>query len=102
MFFIIEKLEETSFNFLQNFVTIMETQKIVNLLNVSDNENSTFATKKWYAIDSESNGNYSHHNPIKCLTKSIESSLCNHSDGYILVTGNITATPNKYLKIVHH
>ena len=36
----------------------METQKIINLLNVSDNENSKFATKKWY-IDSELKGNYS-------------------------------------------
>ena len=67
----------------------METQKIVNLLNGSDNENSKFATKKWYIIDSESNGNYSHHNPIKFLTKSIESSLCDYSDAYILATGNI-------------
>ena len=70
----------------------METQKIVNLLNDSDNENSKFATKKWYVIDSESKGNYSHHNPIKFLTKSIESSLCDYSDAYILVTGNITVT----------
>ena len=47
MFFIIEKSEETTFNFSQNFVTIiMETQKIVNLLNDIDNENSKFATKK--------------------------------------------------------
>ena len=67
----------------------METQKIVNLLNGSDNENSKFATKKWYIIDSESNGNYSHHNPIRFLTKSIESSLCDYSDAYILFTGNI-------------
>ena len=37
----------------------METQKIVNLLNSSENDNSKFATKKWYIIDSESNGNYS-------------------------------------------
>ena len=72
----------------------METQKIVNLLNGSDNENSKFATKKWYIIDNESKGNYSHHNPIKFLTKSIESSLCDYSDAYILVTGDITATPN--------
>ena len=70
----------------------METQKIVNLLNGSDNENSKFATKKWYVIDSESKGNYSHHNPIKFLTKSIESSLCDYSDAYISVTGNITVT----------
>ena len=32
----------------------METQKIVNLLNSSDNKNSEFATKKMYVIDSES------------------------------------------------
>ena len=35
----------------------METQKIVNLLNGSDNENSKFATTKLYVIDSESKGN---------------------------------------------
>ena len=53
----------------------METQKIINLLSGSDNENSKFATKKWNIIDSESKGNYSQENPIKILTKSIESSL---------------------------
>ena len=67
----------------------METQKIVNLLNNSENEYSRFATKKWNIIDSESKGNYSHENPIKFLTKSIESSLCDYSDAYVLVTGNI-------------
>ena len=45
-------------------------------------------------IDNESKSNYSHENPIKFITKSIESSLCDYSDAYILVTGNITATPN--------
>ena len=35
----------------------METQKTVNLLNGSDNENSKFTTKKLYVIDDESNGN---------------------------------------------
>ena len=70
----------------------METQKILNLLNGSDNENSKFATKKWYVIDSESKGNYSHENPIKFLTNSLESSLCDYSDAYILVTGNINVT----------
>ena len=29
----------------------METSKIVNLLNDSSNEESKFATKKWYVID---------------------------------------------------
>ena len=49
MFFITEKSEETTLNFSQNFVTItwiMETQKILNLLNRSDNEYAKFATKK--------------------------------------------------------
>ena len=70
----------------------METQKIVNLLNSSDNENSKFATKKWYIIDSESNGNCSKDEEINFLTRSIKSSLCDYSDAYILVTGNINIT----------
>ena len=72
----------------------METQKIVNLLNGSDNENSKFATKKWYIIDSEVSGAYSEDEQIKFLTKSIESSLCDYSDAYILVTGDITSGVN--------
>ena len=70
----------------------METQKIVNLLNGSDNENSKFATKKWHVIDSESNGNYSEDEEIKFLTRSIESSLCDYADAYILVTVGIRIT----------
>ena len=48
MFFLIEKSEETTLKFLQNSVTIiliMEMQKILNLPNDSDSENSKFATK---------------------------------------------------------
>ena len=45
--------------------------------------------KKWYIIDNESKGNYSHHNPIRFLTNLIESSICDYSDAHILVTGNI-------------
>ena len=70
----------------------METQKIVNLLSDSSNENSKFATKKLYVIDSESKGVYSLENKIKFLTNSLELSLCDYSDAYILVTGNITVT----------
>ena len=72
----------------------METQKIVNLINGTDNDNSKFATKRRYVIDSESNGNYSQNDEIKFLTRSIESRLCDYSDAHILVTGNISATPN--------
>ena len=60
------------------------------MLNDFNNENSKFATKKWYVIENESQGNYSPKNEIKFLTNSLESSLCDYSDAYILVTGNIT------------
>ena len=47
---------------------------------------------KRYVIDSETTGKYSQHNPIKFLTNSIESSLCDYSDTYILVKGDIAVT----------
>ena len=72
----------------------METQKIINLLNNSEHEYSKFTTKKWHVINSESKSNHSHKNPINFLTNSVESSLWDYSDAYILVTGDITATPN--------
>ena len=67
----------------------MKTQKIVNFLNSSENKFSKFASKKWYVIDNESNDSYSHQHPIKFLTKSIVSSLCDYSDAYILVTVDV-------------
>ena len=70
----------------------METQKTINLLNGSNNENSKFATKKWFIIDNESKGNYLPDNEIKFLTSSLESDLCDYSNGYILVTGNFYST----------
>ena len=48
-----------------------------------------FQQKKGYVIDSKSKGKYSHNDPIKFLTKSTESSICDYSNAYILVTGDI-------------
>ena len=59
--------------------------EIVNLLNDS-------ATKKWNIIDSEPKGNYSPENTIKFSTSSLETSFCDYSDAYVLVTGNIAIT----------
>ena len=66
----------------------METQKIANLWNDFENENdfSKFEARKWYIIDSESKRKYSHENPLKSSTDSLESSLYHYSDAYILVT----------------
>ena len=78
----------------------METQKIVNLLNGSDTENSKFATVKWCVINDDSKGNYSPDHEIKFLTNSLESHFCNFSDAYILVTGNIAvAGGNANIKV---
>ena len=104
MFFIIEKLEKTTFEFSQNAATVvwcwlrikLETQKIVNLLGDADNESSKFATRKWYVINDQNNTDYGEGNEdsttVKFETKVIKSNLCDYSDAYILVTGNITAT----------
>ena len=73
----------------------METQKIINLLNDSSNEESKFATKKWYVIDSQTTkGKYKQGDTIKFETETIKSSLCDYSDAFILVTGNIIVTAN--------
>ena len=72
----------------------METQKIVNLLNSSENEYSKFATKNWYTVDSKKSGAYSEDQSIKFLTNSIESTLCDYSNAYLLVTRNITSPGN--------
>ena len=65
----------------------METQKIVNLWNSSENENSKFATKKWcYWRWIKRCLFIRKSNPIQ--SGSLESSLCNYSDAYVLVTGS--------------
>ena len=104
MFFIIEKSEETTIEFSQNTATVvwfwlrikMETQKIANLLVDVDSEFSKFATRKWHVINDQNNTNYGEGNKncttVTFETQIIKSNLCDYSDAYILVTGNITAT----------
>ena len=74
----------------------MEMQKIANLLGNADNESLKFATRKWYFINDQNNTDYDDGDEnvatIKFETKVIKSNLCDYSDAYILVTGDITAT----------
>ena len=62
----------------------------------ADNESSKFATRKWYVINDQNNTDYGGGNEdsttVKFETKVIKSNLCDYSDAYILVTGDITAT----------
>ena len=74
---------------------MIETQKIVNLLNDSENKSSKFATRKWYIINDQNSGQYGRGNEdendstIKVEPKVIKSNLFDYSDAYILVTGDI-------------
>ena len=74
----------------------MQTQKIANSLGNADNESSKFATRKWYIINDQNNTDYGKGNEdsttVKFETKVIKSNLCDYSEAYILVTGNITVT----------
>ena len=74
----------------------METQKIVNLLGDADSEYSKFATRKRHVINDQNNADYGEGNKsgttVKFETKVIKSSLCDYSEAYILVIGNITVT----------
>ena len=71
----------------------METQKIANLINDSNNASSEFATRRWYVINDQNNEQYGRGNEndltIKFETKVIKPNPCDHSDAYILVIGDI-------------
>ena len=69
-----------------------------NLLDSNDNESQKFATKRWYIINDQNIGNNVYGNgedgtTIKFKTKVIKPNLCDYSDAYILVTGNIQNKP---------
>ena len=68
----------------------MEYQKIANLLDNGSNQPSNFRTKNWIEIIDESRGTYPVTKQIKLKTSMLSSSLCNYSDTYILVKGNIS------------
>ena len=73
----------------------MKTQKIASLLNDPKNKSSKFATKKWYIINDQNNGQYGRGNEnendstVKFETEVIKPNLCDYSEAYILVTGDI-------------
>ena len=75
----------------------MESQKIINLLGSNGNESQKFATKRWYIINDQNTGNNAYSGEdgttIKFETKVIKPNLCDYSDAYILITGNIQNKP---------
>ena len=76
----------------------MEFQKIVNFLDItSDNKDlPKFVTKKWIEVYDQSEGNYNVNKEIRIKTSMLRSDLCDFSDAYIVVTGNIIVTKKRF------
>ena len=75
----------------------MEFQKIINLYDTTFNNKDLprFAAKKWIEIYDQSEKNYSINKEIRIKTSMLRSDLCDFSDAYIIVKGDITVTnPN--------
>ena len=70
----------------------MEFQKIINLLDITsdDKDLPRFVTKKWIEVYNQSEKNYNVYKEIKIKTPMLRSDLCDFSDAYIVVKGNIT------------
>ena len=76
----------------------MGSQKIINLLDINDNESQKFATERRHIINDQNTCNNAYGNgedgtTIKFETKVIKPNLCDSSDAYILVIGNIQNKP---------
>ena len=69
---------------------LMEYQKIINLLNNTQNEPSKFRIKNWFKINDESRGAYAYSSDIKFKTSMIRLNWCDCSDAYIHVKATIT------------
>ena len=68
----------------------MEYRKIANLLNDESNKPSEFRTRNWIEINDDIRGAYSTNKQIRFKTRMLRSSLCDYSDAYIRIKGNIT------------
>ena len=67
----------------------MEYQKLANLLNDASNKPSKFRKRHWVEINDDIRGAYSANKQITLKTAMLKPSLCDYSDAYILVKGNI-------------
>ena len=70
----------------------MEFQKLTNFLDITpdDKDLPKFFTKKWIEVYDQSERNYNVNKEIRIKTLMLRSDLCDYSDAYIVVKGNIT------------
>ena len=71
-----------------------EFQKTINLLDITsdDKDLPMYVTKNWREVYYQSEKNYNVNKEIRFKTSMLRSHLCDFSDAYIVVTGNITVT----------
>ena len=76
----------------------MEFQKIVSFLDTTsdDKDLPRFVTKKWIEVYDQSERNYNVNKEIRIKTSMLRSDLCDFSDAYIVVKGNITVTKKTF------
>ena len=73
----------------------MEYQKITNLLGIKPDDVPRFITKKWIEVHDQSGNAEDRYKPSKQIrfkTSMLRSDLCDFSDAYIVVKGDITLT----------
>ena len=77
----------------------MEFQKITNFLDTTSKNKylPTFVTKKWIEVYDQSEGNYNVNKEIRIKTSMLKSDLCDFSDAYIVVKGDITVTKKTFI-----
>ena len=70
----------------------MEFKKIVNFLDTTsdDKDLPKFVMKKWIEVYDQLEGNYNVNKEIKIKISMLRSDLCDYSDAYIVVKGDIT------------
>ena len=60
------------------------------MLDSASNKLSKFRTRNWVEINDDIRGACSRNKQIRCKTAMLRSSLCDYSDAYILVKGNVS------------
>ena len=71
----------------------MEYQKFTSLLGKTPNEMPRFFAKKWVEVhdqSGEANDRYKPNKPVRFKISMLRSGLCDFSDAYIVVKGEIT------------
>ena len=76
----------------------MEFQKIANFLDTTsdDKDLPRFVTKKWIQVYDQSEKNYNPNKEIRIKTWRLRSDLCDYSDTYIIVKGDVTVSKKTF------